>query len=447
MSDVQFIGRNTSTDTPVRRLTLFGNALATAGSSNLNGVTFTVIGGVFDYHRHRTVNGLDGGFAGISNHGHNEINVWNATEDNLMSSILYTADSTSSSHIGYVMPRAATGAAVANEIAINTSATSPTGPNFTGRVLLEFSGTSTGITNGQRIVLVIQTAMVAGIEAASYPGIVTSVTNPGGNTTIEIEIDGLDAQHWNASAAGRVTTLNSLWSLQPISAAIANTTSISPVSGQSEVDIVFSSVPSDVVVGRQVSLWITPTCLTTVSQTNTLIPASILSITGTTVRVRARNMRWRQNYNFGGSTDTDTSRFSLHLGVADPAHEPTMGGVSWSVWRSATTGAVVAGAVGPSDVASGADGSFACGIGIVARSANVFRFGTNDTSNVGQLSGNVLTVSQFSTGTARWSSGAGTPEGAVTAPVGSLYTRTDGGAGTTLYVKESGTGNTGWVAK
>lgn len=43
--------------------------------------------------------------------------------------------------------------------------------------------------------------------------------------------------------------------------------------------------------------------------------------------------------------------------------------------------------------------------------------------------------------------GSGTPEGAVTAPVGWLYLRTDGGASTTLYVKESGTGNTGWVAK
>lgn len=43
--------------------------------------------------------------------------------------------------------------------------------------------------------------------------------------------------------------------------------------------------------------------------------------------------------------------------------------------------------------------------------------------------------------------GAGTPEGAVTAPVGTLFCRTDGGAGTTLYVKESGSGNTGWVGK
>lgn len=43
--------------------------------------------------------------------------------------------------------------------------------------------------------------------------------------------------------------------------------------------------------------------------------------------------------------------------------------------------------------------------------------------------------------------GSGTPEGTVTAAVGSLRLRTDGGAGTSLYVKESGTGNTGWVAK
>lgn len=43
-------------------------------------------------------------------------------------------------------------------------------------------------------------------------------------------------------------------------------------------------------------------------------------------------------------------------------------------------------------------------------------------------------------------SGSGTPEGNVTAPVGSVYLRTDGGAATTAYVKESGTGDTGWTA-
>ncbi len=45
-------------------------------------------------------------------------------------------------------------------------------------------------------------------------------------------------------------------------------------------------------------------------------------------------------------------------------------------------------------------------------------------------------------------SGSGSPEGVVAANVGSLYLRTDGGASTSLYVKEANDGvNTGWVAK
>lgn len=42
---------------------------------------------------------------------------------------------------------------------------------------------------------------------------------------------------------------------------------------------------------------------------------------------------------------------------------------------------------------------------------------------------------------------SGSPEGVVSAGIGSLYMRDDGGAVTSFYVKESGTGNTGWVAK
>jgi hypothetical protein len=48
-------------------------------------------------------------------------------------------------------------------------------------------------------------------------------------------------------------------------------------------------------------------------------------------------------------------------------------------------------------------------------------------------------------GRLRW--GTGSPETVVTADVGTVYLREDGGIGTTLYVKESGTGNTGWAAK
>lgn len=44
-------------------------------------------------------------------------------------------------------------------------------------------------------------------------------------------------------------------------------------------------------------------------------------------------------------------------------------------------------------------------------------------------------------------SGSGSPESAITAPVGSVYLRTDGGASTSIYIKESGSGSTGWTGK
>ena len=47
----------------------------------------------------------------------------------------------------------------------------------------------------------------------------------------------------------------------------------------------------------------------------------------------------------------------------------------------------------------------------------------------------------------QWLSGTGTPLGVVSAPVGSFYSRVDGGTGTSFYVKQSGTDATGWVAK
>jgi hypothetical protein len=43
-------------------------------------------------------------------------------------------------------------------------------------------------------------------------------------------------------------------------------------------------------------------------------------------------------------------------------------------------------------------------------------------------------------------SGFGDPEGVVPASPGVLYLNKSGGAGATLWVKESGTAKTGWVA-
>lgn len=72
----------------------------------------------------------------------------------------------------------------------------------------------------------------------------------------------------------------------------------------------------------------------------------------------------------------------------------------------------------------------------------------NDTADRVVLDGTTgkIQLGDGTTLTTQWSEGLGSPEGVVTAGPGSLYSRRNGSAGTSLYVKETGTGNTGWVA-
>ena len=60
---------------------------------------------------------------------------------------------------------------------------------------------------------------------------------------------------------------------------------------------------------------------------------------------------------------------------------------------------------------------------------------------------NIFTKQVMFTPTCGDFSGVGSPEGVITAGIGSTYRRRDGLANTCFYVKESGTGNIGWVAK
>jgi hypothetical protein len=68
----------------------------------------------------------------------------------------------------------------------------------------------------------------------------------------------------------------------------------------------------------------------------------------------------------------------------------------------------------------------------------IFSSGTAFVGNIAWAAGSTHKI--------QW--GSGSPAGVITADVGSLWLRTDGGTSTTLYVKESGNGaTTGWVAK
>lgn len=75
---------------------------------------------------------------------------------------------------------------------------------------------------------------------------------------------------------------------------------------------------------------------------------------------------------------------------------------------------------------------------IGAGADNTQSFGTN----TARWSNGYFTNIRPGAGGVIWTAGAGTPEAVVTAIVGSLYTDTTGGK---LYVKATGTGNTGWV--
>ena len=72
------------------------------------------------------------------------------------------------------------------------------------------------------------------------------------------------------------------------------------------------------------------------------------------------------------------------------------------------------------------------------------------TYDIGSTSARILNVYsayyKFGSTTQMITNGVGTPEGAQSASIGSLFLRADGSTGTTLYVKQSGTGNTGWTA-
>lgn len=114
----------------------------------------------------------------------------------------------------------------------------------------------------------------------------------------------------------------------------------------------------------------------------------------------------------------------------------TVGQVSGSLQLSSNTHVRIM-----SDAGDDGTGSIQFGKG----SSDQEHFGKFDRSTQGlKLNGPIDTVSGAAT---KVVAGSGSPEGSVTAGVGSIYLRTGGGADTSFYVKESGSGNTGWVGK
>lgn len=90
------------------------------------------------------------------------------------------------------------------------------------------------------------------------------------------------------------------------------------------------------------------------------------------------------------------------------------------------------------------------GIIVAGQTGNNVTIGANNNNYTTPLvisNTTMVSYGQFGATNAKLYTNGATPESAITAPIGSLCINTAGGAGTTLYVKESGASNTGWVGK
>ncbi len=132
----------------------------------------------------------------------------------------------------------------------------------------------------------------------------------------------------------------------------------------------------------------------------------------------------------GGSTSGDSGSFLIQTGSVTAGNT---GGIALAVADAAGTNKS-AGNVSiqlGAKTGSGTNSSFTV---LGASAATVFKVAYDGTVTVGS-------------GGPTISAGTGSPESVVTAPVGSLFLRTDGSTSTTLYVKTSGSHDTGWTAK
>ena len=85
--------------------------------------------------------------------------------------------------------------------------------------------------------------------------------------------------------------------------------------------------------------------------------------------------------------------------------------------------------------------------GTYTNSSAIGYFANVTKSNQIQLGNQNITEIEWGNGLLGWYRGSGTPEGVITANIGSIYSNTNGGANITTYVKETGNGtNTGWLA-
>ena len=485
LTGVTVVGLGESATNPDASVaTIHGSFTQRIGRHNPALTSATMFGGVFPYHRleNRAGSGDENGPAELADHSHMVLrSVQNlgvttagAARSNPMpqfrqyfqgiatfGSPINSVNSTNS-FVLHGGTKDIRGTALTGEISINTTLTSPSGGLSAGNVTFRNSANPNVLAGGLYI-LEVAGQTVAGIQAAMYNATVvtpSAETSPGsGIWEYVLSVQGLDAAHWTATPGTPggtqqgLSTLTANYSVAPATVLAVSQIAVPSVSGDPNLlDVTLTSAPpANLIPGHVFSVYLGAGTTITGLTTGTWWPGTVVSVVGSVVRVRVggsrAGFRYRGTLTIGGTTDTDVTRNVASDGIRDSQHEIPQGEIILSQYRDGN-GVPLALGFGSIAFSSAATRSVAVGMDLFVAANDQFVFGTNQVTNRAVLAGNVLSVpTGVNVATAQIRTGTGSPEGVVTAPVSSIYLRTDGGAGTTFYVKESGTGNTGWVAK
>ncbi len=363
-----------------------GNTFAvldsTTGAGNI-GIHPVIQGSPIFYHTATIGSGIPNGFASLADHSHLKQRILNPNGPanntaGWSGQLIYTArtDGTSIHNLhGFEAPILFTD--LGSEHSISTiGGGTPASPSWTLRVKVRYTASQASLTTGTKLVLRVD-RKVAGIEAAAYSGTVVSanaLNAPGAATnTWETQIDlfGLDANHWNASQAADVSTQNADWRVQvPQAGAIindANKVSLArDTAGPTDQLIATWSTAHGLARGENVCVLMEGmTGLT--GGWNGFHSGHVEEVRSTTVAViRVRDLRNIGLRSFSGTAGA-TSQWAIYRGTRDPDHEVILPANEFTAQRD-STGRVRRVMVGEADVLN--DDEWAIGVG---GPANVLR--------------------------------------------------------------------------
>jgi hypothetical protein len=178
--------------------------------------------------------------------------------------------------------------------------------------------------------------------------------------------------------------------------------------------------------------------------------SEFLKVDRTNTRVVVSNVGATNIVNSLFALHTSVDRYALIVEAPNQTSTPVMGFANIPLSVDLNTGKafeIKAGNEANGRAMFYTDGKYAIGPGTAGRDTVLSRHNTSFmkiSADGAAASAALMVTGNFYSSNIKRANG--TPEGVVTGVVGDIFQRTDGAGGTSLYIKESGAGNTGWTA-